>query len=115
MPQERTHSVDVGELDWAPHPKFPGVHVKFAHGDMSAGAFTQMLVQVEPDGEILPHAHPDHDECFVILHGKGNALMEGAHHVVGPQTSVFAPKGREHGMVNVGDEPLLLLANFIPA
>lgn len=108
--------VDVEARDWRPHPRFPGVEVRIAHGGLQPDEFSQMWVRLEPGGgEIPPHAHDGLDECFVILEGRGQALVRGQHVTVGPGTSIYAPDGSEHGLRNDGDEPLVLLANFVPA
>ena len=108
--------VDLESMDWRPHPRFPGVQVKIAHGGLQPDEFTQMLVRFEPGGgEIPPHTHDDLDECFVILEGHGVALVRGQHVEVSAGTSIYVPDGSEHGLRNDGAEPLLLVANFVPA
>ncbi len=112
---EDTTAVALDDLDWAPHPRFAGVHVKVAHGRIRAGEAAQLLIRLDPrGGEIPPHTHEGLDECFVVLGGRGRALIRGAWLDVAPLTSVYAPEGAEHGLRNDGDEDLLLLATFIP-
>jgi mannose-6-phosphate isomerase-like protein (cupin superfamily) len=106
----------LADVDWSRHPRFAGVQVKMAHGRVHPGEFSQMLVRLDPrGGEIPPHTHEGLDECFVILTGRGQALIRGERLDLGPHTSIYAPEGAVHGMRNDGDDELLLLATFVPS
>jgi len=108
--------VDLESMDWKPHPRFEGVEVRLAHGGLNPDEFSQMWIRLEPDGgQIPPHVHEGLDECFFILEGHGRALVRGEHKEVAAGTSIYAPEGAEHGLINDGPTPLCLLANFIPA
>jgi len=108
--------VDLRGLDWVPHPEFPGVSIRKAHGALGAHELTQFLIRLEPHGGEIPvHDHDRLDECFYVLHGEGDAHVRGERVRVGARASIYAPAGRPHGLRNVGDEPLLLLATFVPA
>jgi mannose-6-phosphate isomerase-like protein (cupin superfamily) len=103
-------------MEWRPHPRFDGVEVKMVHGGMRPDEFSQMLVRIEPNGgAIPPHTHDGLDECFVILEGDGVATVRGRQVLVSVGTSIYAPEGAEHATRNDSNEPLILLANFVPA
>jgi len=108
--------VDLQGLDWVPHPEFPGVSIRRAHGHLDAAELTQFLIRLEPEGGEIPvHDHDRLDECFFVVQGEGDALVRGERRRVGPHCSIYAPAGKPHGLRNAGPEPLLLLATFVPA
>ena len=62
------------------------------------------------------HNHPDSDEILYILAGRGEQMVDDSDTFgVGPGQAVFIPKGAFHSTVNVGWEPLTLLAIYAPA
>jgi len=62
------------------------------------------------------HNHPDSDEILYILAGRGEQMVDDTDTFgVGPGQAVFIPKGAFHSTVNVGWEPLALLAIYAPA
>jgi oxalate decarboxylase/phosphoglucose isomerase-like protein (cupin superfamily) len=62
------------------------------------------------------HNHPDSDEILYILAGRGEQMVDDSDTFgVGPGQAVFIPKGAFHSTVNVGWEPLALLAIYAPA
>jgi mannose-6-phosphate isomerase-like protein (cupin superfamily) len=70
--------------------------------------------RIEVGGEIRPHVHDGQTETFYILSGQASCTM-------GEETVPFsagscgvAPSGVLHGLKNVGDEPVELLALFTP-
>lgn len=54
------------------------------------------------------HTHKN-DEIIFILEGKAEIEIDGKTQVVGPNTSVYYPKGSKHGLRNAGDEPMKYL------
>ncbi len=62
------------------------------------------------------HNHPGSDEILYILSGRGEQMVDDTDTFpIGPGQAVFIPKGAFHSTVNVGWEPLLLLAIYAPA
>jgi oxalate decarboxylase/phosphoglucose isomerase-like protein (cupin superfamily) len=62
------------------------------------------------------HNHPDSDEILYILSGHGEQMVDDSDTFgVGAGQAVFIPKGAFHSTVNVGWEPLALLAIYAPA
>ena len=67
-------------------------------------------------GEGHDQHHPDSDEILYILAGHGEQMVDDSDTFgVGPGQAVFIPKGAFHSTVNVGWEPLALLAIYAPA
>ncbi|MDF2654367.1 MAG: Cupin domain [Bacillota bacterium] len=46
-----------------------------------------------------PHVHPEHDEIYIVLRGKGLANILGEVREVGPGDMLHAKAGELHGMV----------------
>ena len=62
-------------------------------------------------GQVLAyHQHPDSDQIFFVISGKGKFYLDnGVEQVfdVAPGSIVLAPKGVWHQLVNTGTEPLV--------
>jgi uncharacterized cupin superfamily protein len=57
------------------------------------------------------HRHHHEEQCFYILAGAGEVVIEGQRHAVGVGDFVGLPaKGAAHTLVNTGTQPLLFLA-----
>ena len=62
------------------------------------------------------HNHPDSDEILYILAGTGTQMVDDRDEFpVRPGQAVWIPKGAFHSTVNVGWEPMVLLAVYAPA
>lgn len=46
-----------------------------------------------------PHVHPDHDEIYIVLRGRGRANISGEIREVGPGDMLHAKAGELHGTV----------------
>lgn len=46
-----------------------------------------------------PHIHPDHDEIYIVLRGRGKANICGEIRELGPGDILHAKSGEVHGMV----------------
>ena len=46
-----------------------------------------------------PHIHPDQDEIYIILRGRGIANLKGELRELGPGDMLHAKSGEVHGMV----------------
>ena len=81
-----------------------------------APAMSLMHVVLLPGEGHERHNHPGSDEILYILSGRGEQMVDDADTFpVGPGQAVFIPKGAFHSTVNVGWEPLALLAMYAPA
>jgi quercetin dioxygenase-like cupin family protein len=72
---------------------------------------------LKPGQEIAPHIHPDGQDTWTILSGKGEYFLDngGNRKVIAVGDVVIAPRGCIHGVVNNGDEPLELISIVSPA
>jgi mannose-6-phosphate isomerase-like protein (cupin superfamily) len=63
-----------------------------------------------PDFEgVDPHTHEAHADCFYVLEGRAEFLVDGEPVEAGPGTFVAAPAGAVHGFRVVGNDELRLL------
>jgi mannose-6-phosphate isomerase-like protein (cupin superfamily) len=46
-----------------------------------------------------PHIHPDHDEIYIVLRGRGKANIMGEIRELGPGDMMHAKAGETHGMI----------------
>jgi len=101
-------------MPWQPHPRFQGVFTKVVISSQANPVLSLHLVKIEPHGAIPPHTHPDSAETFMAISGKGICTMGNLKIAFGPGDCALAPAGVEHGLQNIGDEPMVLLAIFTP-
>ncbi|NVD97573.1 cupin domain-containing protein [Massilia sp. BJB1822] len=77
---------------------------------LSSLGFHQMTVQ---PGRAYSeyHRHLYEEQCFYILSGQGEAIIEEQRHTIGPGDFLgFPAKGAAHTIVNTGSEPLVMLS-----
>jgi mannose-6-phosphate isomerase-like protein (cupin superfamily) len=60
------------------------------------------------------HTHGDQDKIYVVLEGRGRFWVGSSEESLGAGEAVVAPAGVEHGLVNDGPEPLLILVVVAP-
>jgi len=72
---------------------------------------------VKPKQKIAPHIHPNGQDTWTVLSGKGEYYLDatgGAKQIVAGDIAV-APLGCVHGVFNSGDEPLIFISVVTPA
>ncbi|GAB3670017.1 cupin domain-containing protein [Halopiger thermotolerans] len=94
---------DWGVLKWLHTPEVTG-------GDR----FSAGVVRLEPGKGHERHTHPESDEILYVLRGEGKQEVGDETREIAAGELVFIPEGVEHGTVNTGWEPLLLLAVYAP-
>ncbi len=72
------------------------------------------LYCVSPGQRQTPHTHADQDKIYVVLEGRGRFSVGGRDDVLAAGEAVVATAGQEHGLVNDGTEPLLVLVLVSP-
>jgi len=94
---------DWGALQWLSTP------------DVTGGErFSAGVVKLEPGKGHERHTHPDSDEILFVIRGDGEQEVADQTRDISAGEMVFVPEGVEHGTVNTGWEPLLLLAVYAP-
>lgn len=72
---------------------------------------------IKPGQEIPPHLHPEGQDTWTILTGKGRYYLDemGTMQPIVAGDVVVAPVGGVHGVFNNGDEPLVFISVVSPA
>lgn len=72
------------------------------------------LYCVNPGQGQRPHTHADQDKFYLVLEGQGRVSVQGREETLAAGEVVLAPAGQEHGLVNDGPGPLLVLVIVSP-
>src|SRR5262245_31995770 len=72
------------------------------------------LYCVAPGQSQKPHRHDDQDKVYYVLEGRGRFALGGREEQLGSGDALVAPAGVDHGLVNDGTEPLLVLVVVTP-
>ncbi len=72
------------------------------------------LYCVAPGQTQKAHTHGDLDKIYYVLEGAGRFSLGGATEMLGSGEVLVAPAGVEHGLDNVGPDPLLVLVVIAP-
>ena len=72
------------------------------------------LYCVAPGQAQKPHTHGGEDKIYYVLEGAGRFSLGGREERLEPGDALMAPSGVEHGLVNDGTEPLLVLVVVSP-
>ena len=72
------------------------------------------LYCVAPGQAQKVHSHDGQDKIYYVVEGAGRFTLGGAEERLGPGEALVAPSGVEHGLVNDGTAPLLVLVVVTP-
>ncbi len=64
---------------------------------------------LEPGSTIGEHTHPNTEDLYLILEGRGTGLLNGERFPVGPGDLFIVKAGGSHGLINDSDGPLTFL------
>jgi quercetin dioxygenase-like cupin family protein len=70
-------------------------------GEQTGGAYSLFEVAVDPGGESAPHVQHREDECFYVLEGAFEFLIEGVKIKASVGSLIYIPKGNLHAFKNV--------------
>jgi quercetin dioxygenase-like cupin family protein len=72
---------------------------------------------IKPGQEIYPHIHPQGQDTWTILQGKGEYYLDraGTKQSIVAGDVVVAHTGCVHGVLNNGDEPLIFISVVSPS
>lgn len=82
--------------------------------EQTGGAYSLFEFAVEPKGGSAPHIQHREDECFYVLEGKFEFLIEGTSIEAGTGSLIYVPKGNLHAFKNVGETTGRLLVSQTP-
>jgi quercetin dioxygenase-like cupin family protein len=70
-------------------------------GEQTGGAYSLFEVAVGPEGGSQPHVQHREDECFYVLEGAFEFLIEGVKIKANAGSLIYIPKGNLHTFKNV--------------
>jgi oxalate decarboxylase/phosphoglucose isomerase-like protein (cupin superfamily) len=94
---------DWGALKWMVTPEVNGSE------RISCG-----VVKLEPGKGHERHTHPESDEMLYVVRGEGEQEIGDETRSIATGDMLYVPQGVEHGTVNTGWEPLVLVAVYAP-
>ena len=100
--------------EWRDHPTLPGIRIQALQDSTASPPASVSVVQVEPDGEIIPHFHADRHETAIILSGTAVLTLPSGDHLLSPGDGVTVPPGVTHSLRNNSREPVRILAFHMP-
>lgn len=68
------------------------------------------IVTFPPKSSMGYHVHNGETETYVILSGKGLYSDNGTEVIVEPGDVTYCPSGEGHGLENIGEEDLVIIA-----
>lgn len=77
-------------------------------GEM-AGVLSMGRITLDPGATIGEHAHPNTEDLYLILEGRGTGILDGERFAVGPGDLFLVKAGGSHGLINDSDAPLTFL------
>ncbi|WP_051260986.1 cupin domain-containing protein [Desulfovibrio inopinatus] len=105
----------VADLQWKPHPVFPGVMMKtLLSSEKTGGDLSCHLVKVAPESCLETHIHEQQQELHHVVAGSADAEVDGRHVRYTPGNLSVIATGTPHRVL-AGTDGLLLLAIFTPA
>ena len=91
-----------------------GVSIKeFIDRMLGAQHLSMFLVQFQPGGMGTQHDHP-HEECYFLVSGRAEAVLDGERYVVAPGQYVWTGVGCFHSFETIGDAPVRWIETQAP-
>ena len=97
-----------------------GDHIQFQPQKLTkialatTGRFQLDLYCVAPGQEQKAHTHDAQDKVYYVLKGAGRFSLAGNAEKLGEGEALVAPAGVEHGLLNDGPTPLVVLVVVAP-
>ncbi len=100
-----------GRAVWMPEAQ---LITRKVSSEQTGGAYSLFEVAVEPEGGWAPHVQHREDECFYVLEGRFEFLIEGAKIKAHVGSLIYVPKGILHTFENVGETTGRMLVSQTP-
>jgi len=99
-----------------PAVRMPGLqlYTRKVGSEQTGGAFSLFEVEVGPGGGDGPHVQHREDECFYVIEGRFEFVVEGDGIEAGTGSLVYATRGELHAFENVGEAVGRLLVLHTP-
>jgi mannose-6-phosphate isomerase-like protein (cupin superfamily) len=82
--------------------------------EQTGGAYSLFEIMSHPQGGVPPHIQHREDECFYVLEGEFEFLVEDLTTRMGVGSLLYVPRGNLHAYKNVGDKPARMLVSQTP-
>lgn len=69
-----------------------------------------MLGRLKSGASIGIHTHETSSEIIYVLSGRGKAFYDGEWEEIEPGQCHYCPKGHTHGLINTGEDDLMIFA-----
>ena len=96
--------------------RMPGMQIltRKVSSERTGGAYSLFEVTVAPGGGEGHHIQHREDECFYVLKGRFEFVVENARIAAGPGSLVYVPKGNLHAFENAGETTGRMLVSQTP-
>lgn len=84
--------------------------VDYLRPDEMAGVLMASRITLDPGASVGEHLHPDTEELYLVLEGKGVGFLDGEPFEVGPGDAWLCKAGHTHGLANPGTASLAFFA-----
>ncbi len=84
--------------------------VDYLRPDEMEGVLMASRITLEPGSSIGEHPHPETEELYLILEGRGTGYLDGEAFDVGPGDAWVCKAGQTHGLQNGLEGPLAFFA-----
>ena len=109
------NTVHVGSGEgWAARMGDAQLITRKVSSEQTGGAYSLFEVAVVAGGRERPHIQHREDECFYVLEGEFEFLIEGTSVEAGAGSLVYVPKGNLHTFSNVGETIGRMLVSQTP-
>ena len=82
--------------------------------EQTGGAYSLFEIMSQPHSRVPPHIQHREDECFYVLEGEFEFVVEDRTMRVGAGSLIYVPRGNLHAYENVGDKPARMLISQTP-
>ena len=89
-------------------------HLLLAPAQFGSRNLAITWVEGAPGSQQSLHAHPDSEQVYVIVAGRGRMIVDGEQQHVGTGTMVLIPPGAQHAIHNPGSEELVYVTATSP-
>lgn len=112
----RGQQVNIQTIDQSPHNHRGGQvsHLLLAPGQFGEENVSITWVEGQPGSEQPVHSHPDSEQVYVIVQGRGAITVGDETREVGPGTAVLVPPDTGHSIRNTGEERLVFISATSP-
>jgi quercetin dioxygenase-like cupin family protein len=96
------------------HPRFAGVRIAIFVKQDNSGAVSVSQLEIDPGVEVPIHTHDTRLDSIYCISGEAEVYINGEWSRIVAEDYIFVPAGDEHGVRNIGDQPLRLFIHHSP-